>query len=100
MVPKSPTDAAIDRAIASAAAREHAAEMLPEPPREMAQYTLNLHSGKPAMVAVTPDMTDFDWLDLITIILAQVRPAHVAGLAKDAPPAPEARKGPRLLIPR
>jgi hypothetical protein len=80
-----PTQNQIDAAIAAA---------FPEPEVEVptTKFTLRLASGKPAMVEVPNDATDGDWLNVIGIIMTQVRPAMLQMQAASRPAS-------RIIVP-
>lgn len=40
-------------------------------------YTIAMSTGRPAGVAVPVDMSEKEWLDLIAIILTQIRPENI-----------------------
>ena len=53
------------------------AAIVATPEYEMGQVSMTLSSGRTAMVAMPKDATDREWLDLLAIIVSQVRPAFV-----------------------
>lgn len=87
-----PAPDAIDQAIAA---------VPDEPPSiKVTTYNLTLSSGLPAAVSMPNDASDRDWLDLIGIIMAQVRPTHISRIQHENPmSALLVPQRPQLLVP-